>query len=621
MAAVTTYTEYLEREHAFFVGVQIRYDDANTEHDECIDDAQKKHDQTMQMLATVNPTTAAEAQALADAKQAADDLLIEEKAECDNQRADKIEAASNMYQQDLEDLQKEAAESLARVERLIITHAELQPAAIALQNINWYTNSTVATRAPILTVSSLDDLRHELEADRGMFELLLLVRAEDGELVFGTDRRKLSDITSDVQSSSEKLTVLETVHLRGELVGAAPDDTDSLSILGTSNILANWSVQVSPVDVEIEVNGTPPGQLAVVLAKCAHPSSKAVPCRIKLKSGPSPVTVVLHDPNNRLRFPDAADTTVTLQQAGVFVPFEISGHRPSKAVGDAVIEARVVGPAGPPCGTQKVTVVSFTNAEMDITLPQLGGNYGWDSNNRTYLAAGEAMSFRASATIQPPGLVCAVSPLASLAVGIMQEVSYTKITAIYDSPEFDRSAPPPAGTKCSVAKSVRFTITADPLLAHLPVNDGLHKTDYPLYDKGALMVPLGCPNGADAFSSDNPPIFAPERWSQKVPIPSGGVFKVLWTRRKVKRRDTFRTFCVIFDTSKPPGADGQFCALKQAVWDLDVDDSRATDQHATVTKNNRPATADPAAGGLQMSAVQKKTPEFSVAHKTIKWPP
>ena len=607
--AVTTYTEYLEREHAFFVGTQISYDDAETEHAKCLDDAQKKHDQTMQMLATVHPTTAAEAQALADAKKAADDLFIEEKTECDNQRADKITTASNLYQQNLEDLQKEAAESLARVERLIITLAELEPAAVALQNLNWYTNSTAATRAPILTVSSLDDLQHELEADRGMFELLLLVRAEDGELIFGTDRRKISDIIADVPRPAV-FRVLETIHLRGELVGAAPDDTDSLRILGTPSVVASWSVVVPPVAVEIQVNNTLSASDDVVLLKCAHPSKEVpVPCHIELKSGPSPVTVVLHDPNDRIRFPNAATKTVTLSHVGHSVPFQISGHAPGDAAKPAGIEARVGSLAGPVCGTQPVTVVSFTNAEMVLTQ---GGNYGFGAgDDYTVLGGGNAMSFRASATIEPSG-VCAAPQIAPLRVGIMQEASSLKITVTWDNPQVTASSSPagmPKDTPVPVPRSIRGTVGFDPSVAQ-PVNDGdvdnfpgdFPVGTFPLYtiDSAALTTPQGCPSvsgvaSAPATGSDAPGLPAVPRYfgPRSVPLPSGDVIEVYWTHRaNVTYRAHFRTFCVIFDTST-----NRFCALQQAVWDVDVDDSKTivSPQHATVTSNNEPATANPTA--------------------------
>lgn len=377
--AVTTYTEYQAEEKKLYDAAEAVGKVAHDEHEDCLKRAQEKHDQTVQNLLDAQPAkmTPEEFQALLDAIAAADGLLPEEIHACDDAYHIATEAATLAFRTAMQRLKDEAAASLAWVDRLIITLDQLLPAAVALQDVSWGDNHTAAAKAPILTVSSLDDLRHMFEPDRGTLELLLMVRVEDGELVFGADRRTISDIISDVQSTTGvKLRVLEIVHVRGELAGFAPTDIDSLSILGTSDIGATF---VSAVEVEIQVNNTPSADDDVVLVKCEHPPARAVmDCQIRLKSDSPAVTVVLHDPKDLIRFPNAGDTTATvsLPENKSFVPFQISGEAP----GETLIQASVGSAAGPLCGTQRVTVVSFTLAEMKLTQ---GGNYGFHQATTT----------------------------------------------------------------------------------------------------------------------------------------------------------------------------------------------------------------------------------------------
>jgi hypothetical protein len=260
---------------------------------------------------------------------------------------------------------------------------------------------------------------------------------------------------------------------------------------------------------------------------------------------------------------------------------------------------------GPVCGTKRVTVVSFNPAAMILTQ---GGNYGFVGNSYT-VPGGVAVSYSSSATIHPSGVDCSVPQLTTLRVGIMQESSNFIITTTYDSPTITWAPGVPSGFTVTVPTSLRFTTSYDPSVAQ-PVNDGLAGAS-PLYSKApaALRRSLGCPGGAAATSNDTPS----HDVTPTLSLPFVTVGTVTWTLVNTTRREHFRTFCVIFNTST-----NQFCALLQAVWDLNVD-SLAANQHATVTSDT-PATANPAVGVQANSAPTTETTASVAGDTTITKP-
>ena len=138
--------------------------------------------------------------------------------------------------------------------------------------------------------------------------------------------------------------------------------------------------------------------------------------------------------------------------------------------------------------------------------------------------------------------------------------------------------------------TMRQSQASDPTVVQ-PVNDGLAGAD-PLYSRAAaaLTRPLGCPTGVAATSSDRPGTTAPSTFAKTVF--SGGVVvgTVTWTNRvNITRAEHFRTYCVSFNTLTDV-----FCALRQAVWDVNLD-SAAAAQHATVNADTA-ASANPATG-------------------------
>ncbi len=112
--------------------------------------------------------------------------------------------------------------------------------------------------------------------------------------------------------------------------------------------------------MEIEINNTPAIDDDWVV-RCTHTPRHFTPCRVRAigaASGNS--TVVLLNPDGRLRFSNETDTTTTLSipPTGSWVDFTISGAAASAVVGDAVIEVRCDGPTGPVLATRRVTVAS-----------------------------------------------------------------------------------------------------------------------------------------------------------------------------------------------------------------------------------------------------------------------
>ena len=131
------------------------------------------------------------------------------------------------------------------------------------------------------------------------------------------------------------------------------------------------------VDVEIEVGNTPAvGDDAVRVKQTTPAERPIVHCRIRMLGTASAAqTVVLTNPDGRLRFPTATTTTVTLPISGAWVAFDISGETVSAAIGDAKIEVHLATAAGALLHRKDVTVfevqveVNNTPAVNDDVVP------------------------------------------------------------------------------------------------------------------------------------------------------------------------------------------------------------------------------------------------------------
>ena len=311
------------------------------------------------------------------------------------------------------------------------------------------------------------------------------------------------------------------------------------------------------------------------------------------------VTVALANPDGRLRFPNPGDTTVnlTLDAAGAFSAFQISGAAASAAMNDAVIHIHLNNSAGAEITTKAVTVVSFDQGSMALTQ---GGNYSFVGN--VYMPAGNvAVSFGSSARIRPAGVDCTTPQITSLRMAIMQESSNFKIEETWDTPTIAWNGGTAAGTTATVPTTQRSTTTYGAGVTQ-PVNDGLAGAQ-PLYDKGAgaLQPPTGCSGSGTAQSSDGPNQTSLPTFSLPVQVAGVTVGQATWTNRvNTTRLEHFRTWCVVFHQVTQ-----QFFALRQAIWDVNVD-SAAANQHATANADSD-AAADPAPGPPQANNADSPT--------------
>ena len=339
--------------------------------------------------------------------------------------------------------------------------------------------------------------------------------------------------------------------------------------------------------MEIEINNTPATNDDLVELKCEHPANRStINCRIRATATcPTSSTVVLTNPDGRLRFPNAADTTRTLTVPGdgSWVAFQISGERGSNAIGDAIIEAHCNTATGALTARKGVTVFWFDQAQIKLTR---GGAYSVTRGLYTITGA-HAVNYEAKARIRPAGVNCSAPQVTNLRVGIMQDSLAYNHTVTWDNPTITWLPTTAAGTTVPpVSNVMRLTVTYGPGVA--PVAD-TEAHVAPLYDQpgiprhtldpNSLKKPIGCQPGsgtAAATSFDTPSHDIP---ALSLPVQSGGVTvgTVRWTFRNTTRDEDFRTYCVIFNISTH-----DFCALREANWGIHLDSAGRGRQRATV---------------------------------------
>jgi hypothetical protein len=350
------------------------------------------------------------------------------------------------------------------------------------------------------------------------------------------------------------------------------------------------TVTVAVHSLDIQINNTTATNDDLVVLNSTHPAQQFnINCQMRLQ-GPSVgnVTVVLSNPDGRLRFPNAANTTVNLNldAAGAFSAFQISGNAASAAMNDAVIHIALTN--GSEITTKGVTVVSFDTASMQLTQ---GGNYSINASGQ-YAPAGVAVSFASSARIRPAGVDCTTPQLTNLRMAIMQESSNKDIEVTWDTPTVSWLASAPAGTSITVPTS-RRSVTTYASTVTQPVNDGVAGAA-PLYDNAAtaLTTPSGCSGSGTAQSNDSP--FHTPAPTTQLPVQDGSgttVATVTWTNQvNTTRVQHFRTFCVVYNSSTNTAF-----SLREATWDINLDSASASPQHATVNPDAA-ASADPALG-------------------------
>jgi hypothetical protein len=363
-------------------------------------------------------------------------------------------------------------------------------------------------------------------------------------------------------------------------------------------------------NMEIEINNTSTTDDDCVQLKWEHPLKRhIVHCRIRV---PSPsaqsTTVVITNPDGRLRFPNDADTTTTVSVPadGSWASFDIAGQTGSNAMNDAVIQAHCQTATGAVLATKNVTVFWFDQAQ--ITLTQ-GANY--QINGGRYTASGgHAASFSSQARIRPAGVNCTAPQVANMRIGIMQESSNYQVTTTWDTPTIAWNVGVPAGTRTMVPAVMRETVTYDPSVAQPVADTDTNCT--PLYDRpgqpttldpNSLQPPVGCAGGAAATSFDTPSQgVAPSFSAPAVSTTGTNVGNVTWGHLvNTTRAEHFRTFCVIFDTTT-----SEFGALREAIWTLALDSAgAAASQHANVNAD-AVATATPSTGVAANNALEAR---------------
>lgn len=344
-------------------------------------------------------------------------------------------------------------------------------------------------------------------------------------------------------------------------------------------------------DMEIEINDTPATDDDLVLLKCDHPAHRSVTrCRIRAVncSGGASATVVLVNPDGRLRFPNDGDTTKTLSlpSDGSWVSFEISGETGSNAIGDAVIEARCQSASGAVKATARITVVWFDQATIAISTP---GTYSFTGGQVT-ATGGPAVQYSAQARIRPAGVSCTAPQTNDLRIGISQNLNSTTRVITWGSPTPTWSGSAPAGTTAVVPTTIVSTLRLTSRL-----NDS-ETSVAPLYDQpgkpttidgNSLQRATGCAGSAPATSSDTP-----SHGSGPLSLPmqdtaGTNVGTVAYSVANVTINDSFVTWVVIFNT-----ATNELCALRERPWSVSINGTGGGGQKATVSGDSAP-TMDP----------------------------
>lgn len=349
--------------------------------------------------------------------------------------------------------------------------------------------------------------------------------------------------------------------------------------------------------MEIEINNTSTADDDYVQVQCLRPAGrKRVPCRIRVTTPPATqaTTVVLTNPDGRLRFPATANTTatVTVPSDGSWAAFEITGETGSAALNDAVIEAHCNTATGATLATKTVTVFWFDNATIAVNV---GGPYSVQGNRYTPAPA-NAVNYVANARIRPAGVNCAAPQVANLRIGILQNNLGAVHAVTWSAPAPTWNAGVAVGTRVDVPTSVRRTRS----LPAGTFNDSEAQVA-PLYDQpgkgstldpNSLQPPTGCPAAAAATSFDSP---SPTMPPLVLPMQNGAgvnVGSVRYNTVSTSTVDGFIIWTVVFNTTT-----NEVCALRQRLWDLNVDSAAVGVQQATAAATDTAPTQDPVTAG------------------------
>ncbi|HWN41720.1 MAG TPA: hypothetical protein VNW71_05830 [Thermoanaerobaculia bacterium] len=354
---------------------------------------------------------------------------------------------------------------------------------------------------------------------------------------------------------------------------------------------ADVAVRVSAVEVEVNLTPDRNDDMVEVKSNVASGNRRKTRVRVRLPAtAPNDVTVVVTNPDGRLRFPETADTTKTLTlPKGVWVEFEISGEVRSDAKDDAVIELHQDTADGTLLARRTVTVFYFAS-EIKV-IP--GGYYSLvplTSSESSFTATGTpAVTFEAQATLHPSGLDCTASPLKDLYIGLVQNVK-TERLVYFDNPTI-ACLPGNRGKSRTVpaARAVRTRIVNE-------LNDS-EPAHAPLYSKRpqALALPHGClgGGGGTATEVDTPKVEVNLSLAIQ-PSSPGGVPEgtVTYQFDSVTMADNFKIWAVSYDS-----VTDIVVPLRESEWYLQVDSAVTTPQRATAITFDRAPTFAPVVSG------------------------
>jgi hypothetical protein len=346
-------------------------------------------------------------------------------------------------------------------------------------------------------------------------------------------------------------------------------------------------------EVEIEINDTAATNDDVVPLKCEHPPHRTtVNCRIRARgSPPNNASVVLTNPDGRLRFPGPSDITKTLTvpSNGAWIPFQLSGEAASNAIGDAVIEAHCRSATGEVKGSKSVTVFWFDQAQINVTP---GGNYTLTGGRYT-VTGGNGVDYSAQARLRPAGVDCSAPQITDLRVGIMQNARPgTRRQTTWGTPTIAWRPGVAPGTTVSVPTTMRETVNRSIL-----ANDS-EASVAPLYDQpgksgtlnpNSLKPPIGCSGGGAASSHDTLSSPAPPTFTLAARTAAGTAVGTATYHLVNVRVDTdFITWVGILNT-----VTNHFCALRERTWSVHADSAAASPQRATAAASDSAPTMNP----------------------------
>lgn len=343
--------------------------------------------------------------------------------------------------------------------------------------------------------------------------------------------------------------------------------------------------------VEIQINLTPARHDELVMRKSDHPAARPkVKCRIHAISGPAG-TVVLTNPDGRLRFPEAADSTLSLNVPadGSWVEFEVSGEKESDAMNDAKIEAHCETAGGELVGERTMSVFWFDQAELKINNP---GTYGI-TGDRLTTSGGNAIDYSVKARIRPANVDCTAPQVKDLRIGIMQN-AHPGVTRErhWNNPAIVWNPGVAAGTKVSVPSEMR-RVTTRPATGQ--------DTDafaQPLYDRPGLAVtldpnsikpPIGCNGGGVATSNDTPSTPGPSSLDLNAVDNNGNIVgTVTYQASAVILSPVFTTWTVVYNVTTK-----EYFCLRQRGWSVTVDGLQPGSPKAVLDAADADVTVDP----------------------------